>query len=79
MIERTKVTELLFRAVDEELDPQESMLLREQIESCADCAREAVYVRAVVQVVRQRCVRVSAPMSLRLRILNQFDHRRGEQ
>ena len=79
MIERTKVTELLFRAVDEELDPQESDLLREQIESCDDCAREAVYVRAVVQVVRQRCVRVSAPMSLRLRILNQFDHRRGQQ
>ncbi len=79
MIERTKVTELLFRAVDEELDLEESALLQRQIDSCEECAREAVYVRAVVQLVRQRCVRISAPISLRLRILNQFDHRRREQ
>ncbi len=71
------VTELLFLAADGELDPERAEAVRSRIEACEDCAREALYVQRLLQVIRCRCVRIGAPTRLRLRILSTFEHRRG--
>lgn len=75
-MDRSELTELLFRAADDELDPELATMVRQRIESCQDTAREALYVQNFLRVVRMRCARRTAPMRLRLRILTRFDHRR---
>ncbi len=77
-MERERMTELLFRAADGELDDDLAAEVRGRIETCQDCAREAVYVRRFLEVVRERCGRVDAPSRLRLRILTGFEHRNSQ-
>lgn len=76
-MDRSELTELFFRAVDDELDPELATAVRQRIEACEDCAREAVYVENLLRVIRRRCARTSAPVRLRLRILTSFEHRRS--
>lgn len=76
-MDREQVTELLFRAADNELEEDQIEAVRQQIDRCKDSAREAVYVQRFLEIVKTRCIRQSAPTRLRLRILSNFPHRRG--
>lgn len=60
---------IVFLFVDNEMEETLLMSFRQHLGSCPRCAREADYTVRLLTVVRQRCCRVSAPESLRDRIL----------
>ncbi|RMH15545.1 MAG: hypothetical protein D6696_20340 [Acidobacteria bacterium] len=62
------VRELAFLFVDNEMDRDTQVAFQARIRSCPECARETRYAQHFLTVVRQRCGRRSAPLTLRQRI-----------
>ena len=54
--------------LDRELGADETELVGEHLEQCALCAREFVFEEAVVQDLREKLRRISAPEDLMSRI-----------
>ena len=74
----SSVQEVIFLYTDNELDEEICVSLRRHVELCADCAREIAYKERLLQLLRQRCKRATAPSRLRRRILTSLPHRRGQ-
>lgn len=55
--------------VDRELTPEEMRLCREHLETCVRCAREFVFEAQVIDDLRTKLRRVSAPPGLKANLL----------
>ena len=64
--------EEIFRRLDDfldrELSADEMRLVREHLDTCAQCAREHAFDRKLLDTVREKVQRVEAPSDLRSRI-----------
>lgn len=70
-----RVTEVIFLFFDNEMDEDLMAPFRDHVDGCGDCAQRVDYTRRLLFLVRQRCVRCSAPERLRQRILTDLRHR----
>jgi mycothiol system anti-sigma-R factor len=66
---------ILYRFFDNEMEDDLLTPFRDHVARCGDCARRMDYTRKLLLVVRERCVRCSAPEGLRHRILIAMPHR----
>lgn len=74
-----RVSEVIFLFFDNEMDDDLLTPFRDHVSGCGDCARRIDYTRKLLFVVRQRCLRCSAPDRLRHRILGSMPHRNLQQ
>ncbi len=74
----SSVQEVIFLYTDNELEEEICVSLRRHVELCPECAREVAYKERLLQLLRQRCTRATAPSRLRRRILTSLPHRRGQ-
>lgn len=74
----SSVQEVIFLYTDNELEEEICVSLRRHVELCPACAREVAYRQRLLQLLRQRCKRATAPTHLRRRILTSLPHRRGQ-
>ncbi len=72
-----RVVEVLFLYVDNELDDELRNPFRQHLAVCGECAQRTDYTRKFLLIVRKKCLRFSAPVELRERILTSMPHRRG--
>jgi mycothiol system anti-sigma-R factor len=77
MMDCREVNEALFLFFDNELEEALLTTFRDHVDGCSDCAKRVDYTRKLLLIVRQRCIRCSAPDRLRQRILVSLPHRRG--
>jgi mycothiol system anti-sigma-R factor len=73
-----EVGKVVFLYIDDEMEESLVLSFRRHIDLCPGCARRIVVTRRLLELVRKRCVRASAPDRLRRRILTSFPHRRGQ-
>ncbi|MEM8962752.1 MAG: hypothetical protein AAGD38_14800 [Acidobacteriota bacterium] len=66
---RHEASELIFRFVDEEMDREVLIAYRTHLTDCPMCAQQAAYTRRLLTVVRERSRPMTAPVTLRQRIL----------
>ena len=66
---------VLFLFFDNEMEEELLAPFRNHVSSCGDCAKRVDYTRRLLLIVREKCVRCSAPDRLRLRILTSLPHR----
>lgn len=73
------VRQILFLYADNEMDQELCSSFAAHIANCPACQREVSRACRLVMVVRTRCrcLRLSAPASLRVRILQSLPHRQG--
>ena len=69
------VREVTFLFIDQEMEDDQVGPFQSHVDGCGHCADEVAYTRRFLLVVRERCVRHSAPPRLRQRILISFPHR----
>ncbi len=74
----SSVQEVIFLYTDNELEEEIRVSVRRHVELCPECAREIAYTTRLLQLLRQRCKRATAPSRLRRRILTSLPHRRGQ-
>lgn len=74
-MECNRARELLFLIIDDEVDGEDAEALQSHLDDCAPCAQRVVFIRKLVMVVRERCVRRAAPERLRVRILDSLRQR----
>jgi mycothiol system anti-sigma-R factor len=72
-----EVRETLFLFVDNEMEEALLIHFRDHVSSCPGCAQKMDYTRKLIWLVRERCVRCTAPQNLRNRILTKLPHRRN--
>ena len=70
-----RVREVIFLFFDNEMDEDLLTPFRDHVSSCPPCASTIDYTRKLLILVRQRCVRCTAPDRLRHRILISMPHR----
>jgi len=68
-----RVVEVIFLFFDNEMDEELLTPFRDHVSHCGDCAKRIDYTRKLLMVVRQRCLRCTAPD----RILFNMPHRNG--
>ena len=73
-----RVTEVMFLFFDNEMDEDLMAPFRDHVDGCSPCARQVDYTRRLLILVRERCVRCSAPEHLRQRILTNLRHPGGD-
>lgn len=73
-----RVSETIFLFFDNEMEAGERDPFQQHIDHCPECAQQAKYTRKLLLVVRQRCVRCTAPAALHRRILISLPHRQAE-
>jgi mycothiol system anti-sigma-R factor len=76
-MECQRVREAMYRVTENELDAELIPPFREHLTLCPPCDHHFAYVAKLLEVVRCRCSRYSAPSTLRIRILASFPHRDG--
>ena len=69
--------EVMFLFYDGEMEEGLLAPFRAHVDHCGCCAQHLDYTRKLLLLVRERCVRCSAPPRLRQRILVSFPHRRS--
>lgn len=72
-----EVSVVLFLFFDNEMEEALLAPFRDHMAGCPACARHMDYTRKLLLVVRERCVRCTAPEGLRVRILTSMPHRLG--
>jgi mycothiol system anti-sigma-R factor len=72
-----EVSETLFLFVDNEMDAAQLTPFRDHMARCPGCAQKMDYTRKLLWLVRERCIRCTAPQNLRTRILTTLPHRRN--
>jgi mycothiol system anti-sigma-R factor len=77
MMDCKEVNAALFLFFDNELEEALLTPFRDHVDGCSDCAKQVDYTRKLLLVVRERCIRCSAPDRLRQRILVSLPHRRN--
>jgi mycothiol system anti-sigma-R factor len=65
----------LFLFFDNEMEEDLLSPFRDHVSRCGDCAKRVDYTRKLLIIVREKCVRCSAPDRLRHRILTSMPHR----
>ena len=65
----------LFLFFDNEMEEDLLAPFRDHVTTCGDCAKRVDYTRRLLLIVRQKCIRCTAPESLRIRILTSLPHR----
>jgi mycothiol system anti-sigma-R factor len=70
-----RVREVIFLFFDNEMDEDLLPHFQDHVARCGPCAHQIDYTRKLLFVVRQRCIRCTAPDRLRHRILVSFPHR----
>jgi mycothiol system anti-sigma-R factor len=70
-----EVNQTLFLFVDNEMDEDRRIPFRDHMARCPGCSKKMNYTLKLILLVRQRCVRCTAPPTLRNRILTSFPHR----
>ncbi len=63
------VRKSIFLFIDRELDSQAAHRLERHVAGCPQCSRRQDYTQRWLLLVRQRMVRLPAPLALRRRIL----------
>jgi mycothiol system anti-sigma-R factor len=72
-----EVSSVLYLFFDNEMEEALLDPFRDHVARCGHCARQMDYTRKLLLVVRERCVRCTAPDGLRVRILTRMPHRFG--
>ncbi|MEP7159656.1 MAG: mycothiol system anti-sigma-R factor [Dermatophilaceae bacterium] len=62
----------VFEYIDEEMGPDDCARIRAHLDECEDCMSEYERDLLLKALVRRSCGRVSAPDTLRLRIVSRF-------
>jgi len=70
-----EVSAVLFLFFDNEMEEDLLTPFRDHVALCGECARRMDYTRKLLLIVREKCVRCSAPERLRYRILGDMPHR----
>lgn len=70
-----EVGRILFLFLDNEMEEDLQAPFRDHTERCLCCAQKVDYMRRLLLLVRQRCIRCTASEALRLRILTSLPHR----
>jgi mycothiol system anti-sigma-R factor len=70
-----EVGSVLFLFFDNEMQDDLLAPFRDHVARCGECARRMDYTRKLLLVVRERCIRCTAPERLRVRILTNMPHR----
>lgn len=65
----------LFLFFDNEMEQELLAPFRDHVSRCTHCAKQMDYTRKLLVIVREKCVRCSAPERLRHRILTSLPHR----
>lgn len=65
----------LFLFFDNEMEEDLLAPFRDHVSCCGDCAKRVDYTRKLLLIVREKCIRCSAPERLRVRILTSLPHR----
>jgi mycothiol system anti-sigma-R factor len=73
-----EVSLVLFLFFDNEMEEALLTPFRDHVAGCGDCARRMDYTRKLLLVVREKCLRCTAPDGLKIRILTHMPHRYGE-
>jgi mycothiol system anti-sigma-R factor len=75
MMDCKEVGTVLFLFFDNEMEEELLTPFRDHVSRCNDCAKQMDYTRKLLVIVREKCVRCSAPDRLRHRILTSMPHR----
>ena len=73
-----EVSSVLFLFFDNEMEEALLTPFRDHLSGCGDCAKRMDYTRKLLLVVREKCLRCTAPDGLKIRILTSMPHRYGE-
>lgn len=72
-----EVDAAIFLFFDNEMEDGLLTPFQDHVNRCGTCARRVDYTRRLLLIVRRRCVRCSAPETLRSRILTSMPHRQA--
>jgi mycothiol system anti-sigma-R factor len=75
MMDCKEVGVALFLFFDNEMEEALLTPFRDHVSGCNDCAKKLSYTRKLLVIVREKCIRCSAPERLRHRILISMPHR----
>jgi mycothiol system anti-sigma-R factor len=75
MMDCKEVGMALFLFFDNEMEEELLAPFRDHVAQCGHCAKRMSYTRKLLVIVREKCVRCSAPDRLRHRILTSLPHR----
>jgi mycothiol system anti-sigma-R factor len=75
MMDCKEVGAVLFLFFDNEMEDGLLSPFRDHVSGCGDCAKKVDYTRKLLLIVREKCIRCSAPERLRIRILTSMPHR----
>jgi mycothiol system anti-sigma-R factor len=73
-----EVSAVLFLFFDNEMEEALLTPFRDHVAGCGHCAKRMDYTRKLLLVVREKCLRCTAPDGLKIRILTSMPHRYGE-
>lgn len=73
-----EVSSVLFLFFDNEMEDALLTPFRDHVAGCGHCARRMDYTRKLLLVVREKCLRCTAPDGLKIRILTSMPHRYDE-
>jgi mycothiol system anti-sigma-R factor len=77
MMDCKEVSDSMFLFVDNEMEAAVLITFQDHVAACPGCAQRMDYTRKLLWLVRERCMRCSAPQNLRVRILTNLPHRRN--
>lgn len=67
-----KIKEDLYLFSDGEMEDELKKSFEKHLAYCPGCARRLAFTRRFLIIVRERCIRMSAPVTLRRRILTKL-------
>ena len=65
----------MYQVSDNELEGELLLSFRQHLTLCSSCSHRYGFVSQLLAIVRGRCCRYEAPVTLRTRILASFPHR----
>jgi mycothiol system anti-sigma-R factor len=75
MMDCKEVGAALFLFFDNEMEEDLLAPFRDHVSGCGSCAKQVDYTRRLLLIVREKCIRCTAPERLRMRILTSLPHR----
>jgi mycothiol system anti-sigma-R factor len=75
MMDCKEVGAVLFLFFDNEMEEELLTPFRDHVSRCNTCSKRVDYTRKLLVIVREKCIRCTAPDKLRHRILTSMPHR----
>jgi mycothiol system anti-sigma-R factor len=75
MMDCKEVGAALFLFFDNEMEEELLTPFRDHVSRCHHCSKRVDYTRKLLVIVREKCIRCTAPDKLRHRILTSMPHR----